>query len=1600
MKRFPVSVLLIAALCVTALSLGYIVFNATPSSPLSVVPIQSRTQVAQVSNATLPSGLVAHLTFDNSSLSDASGNGNSGTWTGSSAFSSGKIGNGSASFDGSNYVKIPNQVYSTSGGSVAFWFKKSANGVLTGSWGGSGTQRAPTLSVNSNGKLGWEFGGSFPNVTAKTIDSDKWYHVVMTYTSAGAVKVYVDGGEVASSNASKPDDFLNEVHIGHYGNFGSSFGKALVDDFRIYNKKLSDTEVENLYAYTGAPAGDTTAPVISNVSVSSIQENQATVTWTTNEASDTYVSYGVTSSYGSNTTLKDTGSSMTTSHSQTIPDSTQKLQPGTLYHYKVTSKDVAGNSASSANGTFKTDAPANSAPVVSISAPTTATAPASIILTASATDSDGTISSVSFYNGSTLLGTDTTAPYSYSWTGVVAGTYTVTARATDNTGASTPSASAKITITAVPVVTSSKFRIGDKVQTLNLSNVREAGALSAKTAGTQYTSSLATVVDDTSGPEGVKNTSDNFFWWKLDFETGADGYVGEDNLKPAVMSSAFRIGDKIQTTAQANVRSIAALTGTLKGTQALGAKGEIIGGGAQNQNDGFYWWYIKYANGVIGYTGQDNFKLDTGVTADTTLPVVSSFTATASGSSFTVALSTSATDNVAVTGYMVNESATKPSATAAGWTTNAPTAYTFTSAGTKTLYAWAKDAAGNVSNARSASVTVGSVANPLPQAPTGLSAVVVSSPQLQVNLTWNAPVPLNGVIGYKVFRDGSQIANITPAATSFQNTTVASGTTYKYTVSSYNAAGNTSVLSNEASATTPPIVTADTTLPVVSSFTATASGSSFTVALSTSATDNVAVTGYMVNESATKPSATAAGWTTNAPTAYTFTSAGTKTLYAWAKDAAGNVSNARSASVTVGSVTTPGKFTIPQLVETNATVNVRQAPVNGVAGAIKTTQPLGSVATTTGGPQVATLGTVTYTWWNVDFASGVNGWVGQDGLDAHILDTTAPQAVTGLIATVGGSTQITLNWNASTDNKAVTGYRVFMNGVLQNNPNSTATTFTSSGLTPDTAYSYSVSAYDAAGNQGAATVVNTRTAQLGAPAAIISANQISVLSGQAALITWQSVDATSCSVTKNSSAWQTGVSGVDVSTGTLTAPTTFAITCSNAVGTSVVKSVTINIGAAGGNWYLNAAAGTSGNGQSWATAWNTPSSIIWSNIKPGDTLWIAGGNYTTGLSVGSSGTAANPIRIKRVRSTDTIPTSSTGWDPAYDSRATFTSSAALRAPVSYVEIDGQEDMGLRFVSSNSGGLPTSYDATGGRYITLNKVDLVGPNSAKAINGESIGTALVSHSGDGSGMMIGYGYAPNPGADYITIKNSRVRGHPNEFWFAGARNITIENNKIYDNGAANSAQWHGNLMIVNGSDGMIFRNNEVYNWQVEGLYPWGSTSRNWYVYGNVFHDGIGGKNGSTHRFLELRSYSGSVTHGPFYVYNNTITNSWAAITRGDTTVYWSADSVVRNNLVYNVANGGIGYLPVNASNNYTASTDPFQAGTFKLAAPLKVSGLAAPGIPVSNVPTVLKNPDGTSIVTDFNLDPARKTRGADGVWDVGAYECPQGTVGGVIGCVYQ
>jgi regulation of enolase protein 1 (concanavalin A-like superfamily) len=139
------------------------------------------------------------------------------------------------------------------------------------------------------------------------------------------------------------------------------------------------------------------------------------------------------------------GSDTTAPYSLSSPN----IPAGTYSIYAV-ARDTAGATATSATATVTfTTATTNKPPTVSLTAPASGAAfvaPATITVSANASDPEGALSKVDFYANGSLIGSDTTAPYSISWAGVAAGSYSLTAVARDAAGNATTSAAVSITV--------------------------------------------------------------------------------------------------------------------------------------------------------------------------------------------------------------------------------------------------------------------------------------------------------------------------------------------------------------------------------------------------------------------------------------------------------------------------------------------------------------------------------------------------------------------------------------------------------------------------------------------------------------------------------------------------------------------------------------------------------------------------------------------------------------------------------------------------------------------------------------------------------------------------------------------------------------------------------------------------------------------------------------------------------------------------------------------------------------------------------------------------------------------------------------------------
>jgi hypothetical protein len=176
-----------------------------------------------------------------------SGNGNDGVMVGNTTPSSGIMG-GAMMFDGSgDYVTIPNSPSLNPGADMTM--------VMWVSWGGQGGEnnmltKENAYEVRVNGghvnyatnPWAWR-GGSSPQIA-----QDAWHHVVVTNDADGLQKIYIDGEEkFSTSSGGSIASNSSVVTIGRRMN-GSSYFEGLLDDVRIYNRVLTESEVEQLYS--------------------------------------------------------------------------------------------------------------------------------------------------------------------------------------------------------------------------------------------------------------------------------------------------------------------------------------------------------------------------------------------------------------------------------------------------------------------------------------------------------------------------------------------------------------------------------------------------------------------------------------------------------------------------------------------------------------------------------------------------------------------------------------------------------------------------------------------------------------------------------------------------------------------------------------------------------------------------------------------------------------------------------------------------------------------------------------------------------------------------------------------------------------------------------------------------------------------------------------------------------------------------------------------------------------------------------------------------------------------------------------------------------
>ena len=446
--------------------------------------------------------------------------------------------------------------------------------------------------------------------------------------------------------------------------------------------------------------------------------------------------------------------------------------------------------------------------------------------------------------------------------------------------------------------------------------------------------------------------------------------------------------------------------------------------------------------------------------ADTTAPAVPSglVASLITATSFTVSWPAT-TDNVAVTGYEVFKNGVSLGTTTA--LTKAITALLPTTAYAITVRA--RDAAGNWS-AQSSALSVTTLPDTTaPAIPAGVNASLLTATTF--TLKWSAATDNVRVTGYEVFRDGTSLGVTT--ATSKAMTGLSPTTAYAFTVRARDAAANGSGQTTPLSVTTLPDTTVPTTPASLTPTTVTISSFIFRWSAST---DNVGVTGYEVFRDGVSLGLVAAPATSLSVSGLALSTPCVMTVRA--RDAAGNYSSL-SAARTVTTLADTTAPTVPNgLAASAATINSFTLSWNastdnvGVTAyeVFRGTVSLGLVTAPSTSLALTGLAPNTGYSMRVRARDAAGKWSAQSvALVVRALpDTTDPVIPSGLAASAVTVTGFTLSWPATTDDVAVNGYEVFRNGVSLGT--TTALSRAIAGLTPNTSYSFTVRARDAAAN--------------------------------------------------------------------------------------------------------------------------------------------------------------------------------------------------------------------------------------------------------------------------------------------------------------------------------------------------------------------------------------------------------------------------------------------------------------------------------------------------------------------------------------------------------
>ena len=399
-------------------------------------------------------------------------------------------------------------------------------------------------------------------------------------------------------------------------------------------------------------------------------------------------------------------------------------------------------------------------------------------------------------------------------------------------------------------------------------------------------------------------------------------------------------------------------------------------------------------------------------------------------------------------------------------------------------------------------------------------------------------------------------------------------------------------------------------------------------------------------------------------------------------------------------------------------------------------------------------------------------------------------------------------------------------------------------------------------------------------------------------------------------------------------------------------------GALANDRYVRPGASGSGSGLDWTNALTSLPASMTRNT----TYWLADGSYGSYVC-NTAASGSTRIRIKKA--TAALHGTNTGWNPAYDSTAATFGSFTVQTP--YWVIDGS-----RRTESNTYAAPAGYGI---------RASSIGADSSAAENASYSEFRYIELGGawnpsPSAGVIDGYSWCVRLVYNQASILFHRCAFH-NGNWalmgLHGANGVTVEY-CFFAHGWGKEAIAGPNVGVTN----LVVRYSRFYNSTQKdpnddtggttaeiGFFGYGLNCTGNQIYGNWFSSTVVGMRNSCVVFGNLGE-DGIATNCK--VFNNTFAGVVEAASAGMIRLTGGSGNEVRNNLFYDCGSNGVSANAV--SNNVTATVNPFVDYVNK---DYRITASSQ----ARNV--------GTALSTTYNTDPLGATRGADGTWDVGAFE---------------